>query len=144
MTFLLLYPFAGILALAVSLVIMKTGVLWRPLAWFGPLITLGGLVAATAPLNHDAEGALTTVSYLFDTTTANRLQAGTELDNVAEQRSLERVGFRREGIQRGLYFRAGAWRDRVMYGLLRADWLSRPPRNDPPLAGHRVRRPLRR
>jgi [ribosomal protein S5]-alanine N-acetyltransferase len=32
------------------------------------------------------------VSYLFDTTTANRLQAGTELDNVAEQRSLERVG----------------------------------------------------
>lgn len=65
------------------------------------------------------------VSYLFDTTTANRLQAGTELDNVAEQRSLERVGFRREGVQRGLYFRAGAWRDSVMYGLLRADWLSR-------------------
>ena len=64
------------------------------------------------------------VSYLFDTTTANRLQAGTELDNVAEQRSLERVGFRREGVQRGLYFRAGAWRDSVMYGLLRADWLS--------------------
>jgi [ribosomal protein S5]-alanine N-acetyltransferase len=64
------------------------------------------------------------VSYLFDTTTANRLQAGTELDNVAEQRSLERVGFRREGVQRGLYFRAGAWRDSVMYGLLRAEWLS--------------------
>jgi L-amino acid N-acyltransferase YncA len=65
------------------------------------------------------------VSYLFDTTTANRLQAGTELDNVAEQRALERVGFRREGVQRGMYFRAGAWRDNVMYGLLRADWLSR-------------------
>jgi RimJ/RimL family protein N-acetyltransferase len=28
-------------------------------------------------------------------------------------------------VQRGLYFRAGAWRDSVMYGLLRADWLSR-------------------
>jgi RimJ/RimL family protein N-acetyltransferase len=65
------------------------------------------------------------VSYLFGTTTANRLQAGTELDNVAEQHSLERVDFRREGVQRGLYFRAGAWRDSVMYGLLRADWLSR-------------------
>jgi hypothetical protein len=63
-TFLLLYPFAGILALAVSLIIIKTGVLWRPLAWFGPLITLGGLVAATAPLEHDAEGALTTVGYV--------------------------------------------------------------------------------
>ncbi len=64
------------------------------------------------------------VGYLFDTTTVNRVQAATELDNVAEQRSLERVGFRREGVQRGLYFRAGAWRDSVMYGLVRADWLS--------------------
>jgi RimJ/RimL family protein N-acetyltransferase len=74
-------------------------------------------------IGTQAQGQL--VSYLFDTTTANRLQAGTELDNLAEQRSLERVGFRREGVQRGLYFRAGAWRDSVMYGLLRADWLSR-------------------
>jgi ribosomal-protein-alanine N-acetyltransferase len=65
------------------------------------------------------------VEYLFSTTTANRLQAGTEIDNVAEQRALERAGFRREGVQRGLYFRAGAWRDSVMYGLLRDDWLNR-------------------
>ena len=64
------------------------------------------------------------VSYLFSTTTANRLQAGTEVGNVAEQRALERVGFRREGLQRGLYFRAGDWRDSVMYGLLRSDPLS--------------------
>jgi [ribosomal protein S5]-alanine N-acetyltransferase len=61
------------------------------------------------------------VEYLFDTTTANRLQAGTEVDNLAEQRALEHVGFRREGIQRGLYFRTGQWRDSVMYGLLRDD-----------------------
>lgn len=65
------------------------------------------------------------VEYLFGTTTANRLQAGTEVDNLAEQRALERAGFRREGVQRGLYFRAGAWRDSVMYGLLRDDWLNR-------------------
>jgi RimJ/RimL family protein N-acetyltransferase len=61
------------------------------------------------------------VDYLFGTTTAHRLQAGTEVGNVAEQRALERVGFRREGVQRGLYFRAGQWRDSVMYGLLRSD-----------------------
>ena len=68
------------------------------------------------------------VDYLFSTTTANRLQAGTEVDNVAEQRALERVGFRREGVQRGLYFRSGRWRDSVMYGLLRDD--DRPPTSD--------------
>ena len=65
------------------------------------------------------------VHYLFSTTAVNRLQAGTEVDNVAEQRALERVGFKREGIQRGLYFRAGRWRDSVMYGLLREDWDTR-------------------
>jgi hypothetical protein len=64
MTFLLLYPFSGVLTLAVSLSILRTAVLWRPLAWFGPLVTVGGLVAATAPLQHDAEGVLTTVGYV--------------------------------------------------------------------------------
>lgn len=61
------------------------------------------------------------VAYLFDTTPVHRLQADTEVGNVAEQRSLEAVGFQREGVQRGLHFRAGQWRDSVMYGLLRDD-----------------------
>jgi len=59
--------------------------------------------------------------YLFDTTPVHRLQAGTEVDNVAEQKSLEAVGFQREGVLRGVHFRAGQWRDGVMYGLLRDD-----------------------
>lgn len=61
------------------------------------------------------------VDYLFSTTTAHRLQAGTESDNIAEQKSLERVGFQREGVSRQLVFRAGRWRDSVMYGLLRGE-----------------------
>jgi RimJ/RimL family protein N-acetyltransferase len=61
------------------------------------------------------------VDYLFATTPTHRLQAGTEPDNIAEQRALERVGFRREGVRRGVHFRAGTWRDSVDYGLLRDD-----------------------
>jgi [ribosomal protein S5]-alanine N-acetyltransferase len=61
------------------------------------------------------------VNYLFRTTTVHRLEAGTEIDNLSEQRALERVGFRREGLMRGLYFRDGSWRDSVVYGLLRDD-----------------------
>lgn len=64
MTFLLVYPFAGIQALAVSLCIFKTGVLSRALAWFGPIVAAGGLVAAAAPLEHDPEGVLTVVGYI--------------------------------------------------------------------------------
>jgi len=66
------------------------------------------------------------VDYLFATTPVHRLQAGTEVDNIAEQRALERVGFRREGVGRGLHFRDGKWRDGVLYGLLRDD-----PRDSP-------------
>lgn len=61
------------------------------------------------------------VEYLFDTTPANRIQAGTEAGNIAEQRALEKAGFIREGVMRGLYFRGGAWRDSVMYGVTRDD-----------------------
>jgi RimJ/RimL family protein N-acetyltransferase len=59
--------------------------------------------------------------YLFATTTAHRLWAGTESDNRAEQRSLEKCGFQREGVLRGAHFRDGQWRDSVIYGRLRDD-----------------------
>jgi hypothetical protein len=34
----------------------------------------------------------------------------------------EWVGFAREGVLRGAVFRAGAWRDLVLYALLRERW----------------------
>jgi [ribosomal protein S5]-alanine N-acetyltransferase len=59
--------------------------------------------------------------YLFSTTLANRLEATTEIDNVAEQRALENAGFVREGVLRGRGFVRGQWRDGVMYARLRDD-----------------------
>jgi ribosomal-protein-alanine N-acetyltransferase len=59
------------------------------------------------------------VDYLFATTLANRLQAVTDAENLAEQRALERVGFEREGVMRGVAFIGGSWRDMVMYARLR-------------------------
>jgi len=61
------------------------------------------------------------VRHLFECTLAHRLEAQTDVDNIAEQVALERVGFRREGVLRGARFREGEWRDMLMYGLLRAD-----------------------
>ncbi len=61
------------------------------------------------------------VEYLFATTPAHRIEAGTDVENIAEQRALEKAGFRREGVLRGHIFRAGAWRDSVVYGILRTD-----------------------
>jgi RimJ/RimL family protein N-acetyltransferase len=59
--------------------------------------------------------------YLFATTTANRVEAETDAENIAEQRALQKAGFLREGIRRGSQFREGRWRDMLMYGRLRDD-----------------------
>jgi [ribosomal protein S5]-alanine N-acetyltransferase len=61
------------------------------------------------------------VDYLFRHTGLHRLEARTEVDNLAEQHALERVGFGREGGARGTHLRDGECRDSVGYGLFRAD-----------------------
>ena len=61
------------------------------------------------------------VDYLFAYTMANRIEAIADSENVAEQRTLEKVGFSREAVLRGALFQRGGWRDLVMYALLRDD-----------------------
>ncbi|WP_219470745.1 GNAT family N-acetyltransferase [Nonomuraea rhizosphaerae] len=82
-----------------------------------------GLIVAP---EHRGKGHGTTaqrllVRYLFDHSPVNRVQAGTEVSNVAEQRALEKAGFTREGVLRGIGFRAGEWHDGVMYSVIRSD-----------------------
>lgn len=59
--------------------------------------------------------------YLFAHSTVHRVWAATEVENIAEQRALEKAGFTREGVSRATGWRNGAWRDGVVYSLLRTD-----------------------
>ena len=59
--------------------------------------------------------------HLFSTTPANRVEADTDVGNVAEQRALEAAGFQREGVLRGAQYRGGRWHDLVIYARVRAD-----------------------
>ena len=59
--------------------------------------------------------------YLFAHTTVQRIEAATEVGNVAEQRALEKAGFTREGVHRSTSWRDGAYRDGVWYSMLRSD-----------------------
>jgi RimJ/RimL family protein N-acetyltransferase len=59
--------------------------------------------------------------YLLANTTAMRIEASTRSDNLAEQRALEKAGFTREGVLRAAQFQDGAWRDLVLFSLVRAD-----------------------
>jgi RimJ/RimL family protein N-acetyltransferase len=58
---------------------------------------------------------------LLSTTPCNRVEASTDVENIAEQRSLEKAGFTRDGVMRGAQFRAGGWHDLVVYSRLQAD-----------------------
>jgi [ribosomal protein S5]-alanine N-acetyltransferase len=59
--------------------------------------------------------------YLFAHTPVQRIEAGTQAFNVAEQRALEKAGFQREGVLRSAEFRAGDWGDVWIYGRIRSD-----------------------
>jgi RimJ/RimL family protein N-acetyltransferase len=79
------------------------------------------LVPAARGQGIGAEAQRMLADWLLATTTANRIEASTDVDNLAEARSLEKAGFTREGVHRGAQFRAGAYHDLVMYSRLRDD-----------------------
>jgi len=72
-------------------------------------------------IGHGARAQRMVTEYLFRTFPVHRVQASTDVTNVAEQKSLERAGFVREGVIRGAQWRAGAWHDLISYARLRDD-----------------------
>jgi RimJ/RimL family protein N-acetyltransferase len=75
---------------------------------------------------HRSKGFGTTAQrliaeHLFRTTLIERLEASTDVDNLAEQRALTKAGWTREGVLRHAQFRDGAWRDLVIFSRVRGD-----------------------
>jgi len=62
------------------------------------------------------------VDYLFLSKDIVRIQAQTDVGNVASQKILEKAGFKKEGTIRKNEFIRGEWRDRCLYGILREEW----------------------
>lgn len=52
--------------------------------------------------------------------TYHRVEASTDVENIAEQRSLEKAGFTREGVLIGAQFREGSYHDMVSYSRVRS------------------------
>ncbi len=80
-----------------------------------------GLVPSARGKGYGTQAHRLLVDYLFAHTPAHRIEANTELANIAEQRALEKAGFTREGMIRAVVWRDGAWRDGCTYGILRTD-----------------------
>jgi len=114
--------------LVVARVEDNSAVDWRDTARAGPGVWEIGIVIVPDMRGRGMGSAAQSqlVDYLFATTTTHRIWAGTEFENVAEQRALERCGFRREGLLRGHHFRDGCWRDSYIYGITRPENSDRP------------------
>jgi ribosomal-protein-alanine N-acetyltransferase len=69
---------------------------------------------------HEALRALLT--YAFEPLDLNRLEADIDPRNVSSARSLERLGFRKEGHLRERWIVNGEVSDTGFYGLLRSEW----------------------
>jgi RimJ/RimL family protein N-acetyltransferase len=80
-----------------------------------------GILAKERGKGYGSRAQRLLAEYLFSHTLFNRIEASTEVDNIAEQRALEKAGFTREGVLRGASFRGGLWRDMVSYSIVRAD-----------------------
>ena len=78
-----------------------------------------GLAPEFRGRGYGSEAQRLVVRYLFAHTQANRIEATTEITNLAEQRALEKAGFTREGVLRGTTFRQGKWHDQLIYSVLR-------------------------
>lgn len=73
---------------------------------------------------NEAQSAV--LDYAFGELALHRLEADVDPANEASLRSLERLGFKREGLLRERWEVAGEITDSVLLGLLAREWLDRP------------------
>jgi RimJ/RimL family protein N-acetyltransferase len=64
------------------------------------------------------------VSHAFEVMKLRRLEADVDPRNAASIRTLERLGFQREGFLRERWYVCGELQDAFFYGLLRREWES--------------------
>jgi RimJ/RimL family protein N-acetyltransferase len=89
----------------------------------GDLWEIGfALIPSERGKGYGTEAVTIFVDYLFLSRDLVRIQAATDLRNMASQRILETVGFKREGIVRKSMFIHGEWRDFQLYSILREEW----------------------
>ena len=62
------------------------------------------------------------IDYLFLSKDTMRIQASTDVRNLASQRVLEKAGFRREGTLRNTVFIRAVWANDYLYSIIREEW----------------------
>jgi RimJ/RimL family protein N-acetyltransferase len=80
------------------------------------------LISSEKGKGYGTEALQILVDYLFLTKDVMRLQANTDVRNLASQRILEKAGFQKEGTVRKAGFVRGKWQDDYRFSILREEW----------------------
>jgi ribosomal-protein-alanine N-acetyltransferase len=81
-----------------------------------------GLLPNERGKGYCSEAVIIMVDYLFLSKDIGRIQAQTDLRNIASHRVLEKAGFKKEGTFRRSFFMRGQLRDAYVYSILREEW----------------------
>jgi len=103
----------------------KIGFFWHfnMLAPYAKMQEIGyGLVPSERGKGYCTEATQLMVDYLFLSKDIARIQATTHTKNVASQKVLENVGFKREGTLRKTALIRGEWTDMFIFSILREEW----------------------
>jgi RimJ/RimL family protein N-acetyltransferase len=89
----------------------------------GKLLEIGYSLAPTERgKGYCTEAVRIILDYLFLSKDVMRVQACTDLRNLASQKVLEKAGFKKEGTMRKYLFIRGEWRDACLFSILREEW----------------------
>jgi RimJ/RimL family protein N-acetyltransferase len=89
----------------------------------GKLLEIGySLVPNERDKGYCTEAVRIMMDYLFLSRDTMRVQACTDTRNLASQKVLEKVGFKKEGTMRKCLFLRGELRDAYLYSILREEW----------------------
>ena len=83
-----------------------------------------GLASASWGKGYMHEALITLIKFGFEVLDLNRIEADIDPRNLASIRSVERLGFVKEGHLRERWIVEGEISDSNIYGLLRRDWLA--------------------
>lgn len=73
---------------------------------------------------YAGEAAARLLAFGFDELRLHRIVGECDPENLASSRLMERLGMRREGWMRDARWEKGAWRDRIGYAILEAEFRS--------------------
>ena len=66
----------------------------------------------------------TLIDYIFNNFDMHRLELAHNIDNIASQKTIERLGAKYEGTARESKFYDGGFKDRKIYSILKDEWIN--------------------